>query len=251
MALRGGWRQPERRHFFKHNNINTRMKTHYIAIDTETGGTRPGRHALLSIAACCSWEAEPFLVHLWPAGGYSIELGAIKVNGYSEGEWKERRAMSLFAGMEKLTGWLKARFAEKEGARMLAHNAGFDRSFLDEACAITGLKMPIRHSWRCSMDKMGCLMDAGVIGQGKATLARLGELAGLWPVDGRPDIHEAGQDAAACLYGYLWMLEQETKRVVELKELYVRALQKSTQLEMLLEQANKKVAALSGEVGHD
>jgi hypothetical protein len=47
------------------------------------------------------------------------------------------------------------------------------------------------------------------------------------------------------------MLEQETKRVVELKDLYVRALQKSTQLEMLLEQANKKVAALSGEVGHD
>ena len=218
------------------------MKTEYIAIDTETGGVRPGRDALLSIAARASWDAPTFIVHLWPADGYKVEPGAIKVNGYSVERWKERDAVSLFQGMEWLQAWLKARFAEKEGARMLAHNAGFDRMFLDEASAITGLKMPISHAWRCSMDKLGCLMDRGAIGQGKANLSRLGELAGLWPVDGRPVTHEAAQDAEACLMGYQWLLHKEAEEVTVLKNLYTESVRARTQLEMLLEQANQVIA---------
>ena len=218
------------------------MKTEYIAIDTETGGVRPGRDALLSIAACTSWNAPRFLVHLWPADGYKVEPGAIKVNGYSLERWKERGAVSLFQGMEWLQAWLKARFQEKEGARMLAHNAGFDRMFLDEACAITGLKMPVRHAWRCSMDKMGCLMDRGVIGQGKATLSRLGELAGLWPEGGRPVTHEAEHDAAACMLGYQWMLHKEAEEITVLKNLYTESVRARNQLEMLLEQAKQHSA---------
>lgn len=226
------------------NIINTHMtmKTEYIALDTETGGTRPGRDALLSIAACTSWDAPKFLVHLLPAPDYRVDPDAVKVNGYSLERWKERGAVSLFQGMEWLQAWLKARFAEKEGARMLAHNAGFDRSFLDEACAITGLKMPVRHAWRCSMDKMGCLMDRGVIGQGKATLSRLGELAGLWPEGGRPVTHEAGHDAEACLHGYLWLLHKEAEEITALKNLYTESVRARNQLEMLLEQANQVIA---------
>ena len=210
------------------------MKTEYIALDTETGGVRPGRDALLSIACTASWEAPPFLVHVWPADGYRVEAGAIKVNGYSVERWKERGAVSLFQGMEWLQGWLKARFVEKEGARMLAHNAGHDSSFLDEARAITGLKLPIKNSWRCSMDKLGCLMDAGVIPQGRATLSRLGELAGLWPEGGRPVTHEAGADAEACLIGYQWLLEKEKEPTRYLRDLYELGVRDRVELQKVL-----------------
>lgn len=220
------------------------MKTEYIAIDTETGGVRPGRDALLSIAACTSWDAPRFLVHLLPAPDYRVEPGAIKVNGYSLERWKERGAVSLFEGLEWFQDWLKARFAEKEGARMLAHNAGFDRMFLDEACAITGLKMPVRHAWRCSMDKLGCLMDRGVIGQGKATLSRLGELAGLWPEGGRTMTHEAGHDAEACLHGYIWLLEKEKAgEESALRDLYELGLKERRRLEGLIMKAGTFMAS--------
>lgn len=218
------------------------MKTEYIAIDTETGGFRPGRDALLSIAACASWDAPRFLVHLLPAPDARVEAGAIKVNGYSLEKWKERGAVSLFQGLEFFQTWLKARAAEKEGVRCLAHKAGHDSSFLDEGWAITGLKMPIRHSWRCSMVLMGVLMDRGVIGQGRATLDRLGELAGLWPMDGRPQVHEAGADAEACLMGYQWLLHKEAEEVTVLKNLYMESVRARTQLESQLEQATLMIA---------
>jgi DNA polymerase III epsilon subunit-like protein len=105
----------------------------FIAIDTETGGTRPGRHALLSIAAYASWDINPFIVYLWPHEGYVVEAEAAQVNGYSEDLWRQRGAVSLLEGMAQLADWLEAKFKERRKALMLAHNAGFDRMFLAAA----------------------------------------------------------------------------------------------------------------------
>lgn len=182
-----------------------------IAYDSETGGFRPGKHALLSMAARTSWDSEPFSVHLWPADGYTVEPEAAEKNGFTIALWRERGAVTLLEGMDQFKRWLTARLLEKEGARMLAHNSGHDSGFLDEAQAITGIRLPIRHSWRCSMQKLNFLMDLDIIPQGRATLDRLGTLSGLWPEGCRPAVHEAGHDAEACLHGYLWLLERVGK----------------------------------------
>lgn len=186
------------------------MTHHYIAIDTETGGTRPGRHALLSISAVPSWHRESsLLIYIEPHLGYTVEDGAARVNGFTHDLWIERGCVSIYVAMRQLSDWLHVRFAECPRALMLAHNAGFDRMFLDESSHLTGVRLPIRHAWRCSMDKLGTLMDRGIIPAGKANLDRLGELAGLWPVGARPAIHEADADARACLEGYEWLLKKE------------------------------------------
>lgn len=206
-----------------------------IAIDTETGGTRPAKHALLSIAAVASWdESKRFVVHLKPEPGYTVEAGAARVNGYTEALWAERGACSLAEGMRALVAWLALMFTEKPRALMLAHNAGFDRMFLDEAAELAEVKLPIRHAWRCSMDKLGTLMDRGLIPWGKAKLDRLGELAGLWPVGGRPAVHEAGGDALACLKGYQWLLEKEGAAERTLSDLAGMRLQRIKELEGIL-----------------
>ncbi len=207
----------------------------FIAIDTETGGTRPGKHALLSIAAYPSWDvANPFIAHIRPEDKYSVEPEAAKINGYTPELWEQRGAVWIFDAMAALGDWLDERFRERR-ALMLAHNAGFDRMFLDEASDFTGMRMPIRHAWRCSMDKMGCLMDRGLIAQGKANLNRLGVLSGQWPEGGRPAIHEAGADALACLRGYLWLLEKEKQEIDTLRKLYTDSLAKRRELESRLQ----------------
>lgn len=153
-----------------------------IAIDTETGGTRSGRHALLSIGAVVSWDTinTTFLRHLLPADGYTIEPEAARINGYTPELWSQRGAIPLDHAMSDLSHFLADAFRDRPQARLLAHNAGFDRAFLDEASVICGILLPIRHAWRCSMDKLGTLMDRGLIPEGKAKLDRLGELSGQW-----------------------------------------------------------------------
>lgn len=207
----------------------------FIALDTETGGTRPGKHALLSIAAYPSWDiANPFIAHIRHEDAYTIEPDAAEINGYTPELWEQRGAVWIFDAMADLGDWLSDRFRERR-ALMLAHNAGFDRMFLDEASHFTGMKMPIRHAWRCSMDKMGTLMDRGLIPQGKTNLNRLGELSGQWHEGGRPAIHEAGADALACLRGYIWLLGKEKAEIDTLRQLYTDSLSKRRQLEGALQ----------------
>lgn len=184
----------------------------YIAIDTETGGTRPGQHALLSIAAVASWaEHMPAVIYITPESqpGKIVEPDAARINGYTPERWAERGATDVRTALCILDAFLTERFKAQPGAKMLAHNAGFDRMFLDEAAAVAGVRLPIRHAWRCSMDKMGTLMDRGIIPEGNLKLDRLGDLSGQWEPGQRPAIHEAGADAMACLRGYEWLLEKE------------------------------------------
>lgn len=58
---------------------------HFIAIDTETGGTRPGKHALLSIAAVASWSDATFVRHITPESqpGKEVDPEAARINGYT------------------------------------------------------------------------------------------------------------------------------------------------------------------------
>ena len=98
-----------------------------IAIDTETGGTNPRRHALLSIGAATLAGAR-FHRYILPIAGAEIEPAAAAVNGYTREKWAARGAVGLSTAMLEFREWLKVQ--KKGGARVpLAHNASFDRMY--------------------------------------------------------------------------------------------------------------------------
>lgn len=181
---------------------------HFIAIDTETGGLLAHRHALLSLAAVASWEVEPFHVFILPEPGYVIEKEAARKNGYAPELWQERGAMPLKHALIGFQHWLAASGAVgcECSATPLAHNAGFDRAFLDHATASTGLDLPLPHRWRCSMAALLLAQDAGYFdGREFASLDTLGEISGFWEKEKRQPAHDALQDARCCLHGYQFL----------------------------------------------
>lgn len=184
-----------------------------IALDTETGGILPSRHALLSIAAVPllpphQYPYRPdvaFTRYILPAEGRLIDPEAAAINGYSPERWTELHAVPLAQAMLDFEDWLARTFAQHPTSRLLAHNAGFDKAFLDEAAAMTGVRLPIRHAWRCSMQLFGHLMDKGILPEGSLKLQRLAALSG----QEQPAIHTALDDADLTYHGYLWLLQTE------------------------------------------
>lgn len=187
------------------------MTPPYIAIDTETGGIYPSQNPLLSIGAVASWMLHsPLTIYVLPAPWLTIDPEAAALNGYTPERWKVRGAVPLEEAMKRLSAWLE-QYNDwspwENGARIVAHNSGFDRSFLEESARVTGIRLPGRHSWRCSMNLMARLMDKGQIPPGSCSLDRLGELAHLWPAGGRGPLHDVTLDAYACLRGYDYLLQ--------------------------------------------
>lgn len=66
---------------------------HAIYADTETGGLFPSIHALLSIGACCNWDAPDFHAYITAESQPSkmVDPQAAEKNGYR----RERRFAPL------------------------------------------------------------------------------------------------------------------------------------------------------------
>lgn len=173
-----------------------------VAIDTETGGLVPGYHALLQLAAVPSWDAEPFCIYIWPSG-LEVAPEAARKNGYSPERWEERGAVRLPDALELLWDWLQKAPVPVHHLLPLAHNAGFDRSFLDASYAYVGRKNPLGHRWRCSQAALAYLQDAGVLNPSSLSLDALAGLCGLQR-EGKE--HNALEDARLCLSAYHWLI---------------------------------------------
>lgn len=183
-----------------------------IAIDVETGGLDPQRHALLSIAVVPSWQYEPFHVCIQPGPGTRVDDEAAKVNGYTPERWEQHNAVLESQALEMLVQWLKESGALQKKAGAVAHNAAFDRGFLDMAQNVHRRDLGINRRWRCSMVAMMAAQDAGLLPEGKCTLDALGEATGFWLKEPRAEAHDALQDARACLHGYTWLINAMTKQ---------------------------------------
>lgn len=183
-----------------------------IGFDTETGGIYPAVNPLLSMALVPSWDAPVTTIYVLPEEGKIIEPDAAKVNGYTPEVWAERGAVPLHRAMLMFAASLQQLLAEKKEARLVAHNAGFDRSFVEENARPFQIELPGRYQWECSMHELGSLINDGLIPRGGRSLARLGELAGLWPVGGRPELHDVTEDARAALQGYQWLRAKKAAR---------------------------------------
>lgn len=180
-----------------------------LAIDVETGGFLVGEHAVLAIAAVPTWEQSPFYCKVQPWLEQKIDPEAARVNGYTEERW--RMALSLEHAMGAFKNWLAWRPKEIEEVWPLAHNAGFDRAFLDWAEICTGVKLGLRHNWRCSMAVLMFLQDMGLCTPRYGDRRSSCSLDALCAVSGqeRPaGAHDALVDAGCALRGYLWMARQ-------------------------------------------
>jgi len=173
-----------------------------LAIDTETGGLVPGYHALLQLAAVPSWDAEPFNIYIWPSG-FEVDPDSLPVSNYSPQEWERRSAVSLPVALEAFWDWLKNAPVPIRDVVLLAHNAGFDRAFIEAAYVHVNRRCPLGHRWRCSQAALAFCMDAGLVEAGSPSLNALAGLCGL----GRAgQAHDALEDARICMAGYHWLI---------------------------------------------
>lgn len=111
------------------------MKSRLIVVDTETGGLRADRHALLSIAAVDSAGGEAFHSLIRPSADWLIDEEALKVNGLSLDFLREAGRAEVVV-MNEFVAWMKAR----KGAIFAGANPGFDVAFLEAAAKRCGLE---------------------------------------------------------------------------------------------------------------
>ena len=176
-----------------------------LAIDTETGGLCPSVNPLLSIGAHHP-QLGDFSAVMWPDPEMDVDPVAARKNGYTPELWEKKGAVSLADAMASFQRWLAAipdRFTP------LAHNAAFDRSFIEYAERVTGIGMPwLDRRWECSQAATAFMMRAGVIDAESASLDGLCAWAGI----PRPAIHDALEDARACHLGYTRLLQAAADR---------------------------------------
>lgn len=178
-----------------------------IAIDTETGGTHPGRSALLSISAChVDNPATSFTVFLLPADGDEIHPSAAAVNGYTPELWAERGAVPLLEGLKRFKAWLPYR-----GNSPLAHNASFDDDMIQAAEEKVGFKLYLQKRWRCSMALSMGLNDALGLNLPDFRLDTLARLCGHWAADYERGSHQSIDDVRACAAIWTWGIEMIRK----------------------------------------
>jgi len=183
--------------------------TDLIAIDTETSGLNPATHFLLALGAVTATGATFYRLILpprtWLGTRKKVGARAIAVNGYNLADWKKRGAVEASDAARSFALWL-AQVAKEGARRPLAHNAGFDRAFLNAFSDQTNTHFPLNHRWECSMAALSFAQRAGIAAPGACTLNHLAELI---HVD-RPDTHDALADAQVCLMGYHHLVKLAT-----------------------------------------
>jgi len=184
--------------------------TDLIAIDTETSGLDPATDFILALGAVTA-NGATFKRYIHPPRDWlgrrkKVGAGACAVNGYTPELWNRRGAVEDVQAALSFALWLKS--VKKEGARRpLAHNAGFDRAFLDAFSDQTNTHFPLNHRWECSMAALTFAQRAGIVRPGPASLDHLARIS----AQERPTVHDALADAKVSLHGYAHLLNLSKK----------------------------------------
>lgn len=182
-----------------------------VAIDTETGGTNPSKDALLSISACLVDEpAKNFTVFIAPDPKLAINDEAAAVNGYKPDLWQKRGAVPLLEALRRFKTWLPY-----SGNDPLAHNAGFDKAFLEEAERQANFRLYLRYRWRCSMAGMFLVNDALDLALPDLKLETLARASGHWGQEYKRGVHQSLDDVLACAAGWKWLIQKVRERRIQ------------------------------------
>lgn len=177
--------------------------TKLLVIDTETGGTDPATHSLLSLAVVVWSDGEvaastEILIAETPL---VVTPGALEINRIDLVEHC-KRAVSPALAMETLLSFLRSNFVEelaagRGGVTLAGHNVHFDIGFLKRLCAQTGASFEKLFSHR-ALDTAGLLrflMLAGVLPVSSASSTEAFRHFGI-PIDDT-ERHTALGDARA------------------------------------------------------
>lgn len=169
------------------------MKTRLIVVDTETGGLRADRHALLSIAAVDSEGGEAFHSLIRPSADWLVEKEALEINGLSLDFLRDAgRAEGVV--MNEFVAWMQAR----KGAIFAGANPAFDVAFLEAAakrCGIdwrAGRSLDLRGAAWLAYETRGLALQVGKDGNPKLSLD---SIAGALDLSRSSEKHDALEDA--------------------------------------------------------
>lgn len=110
-----------------------------FAVDVETTGTNPQKHALLSVGVVSiDNPTKTFYEECQIWDGAEIELGALKVNGFTGFDAIDPAKQKEKELIQKLKEWLP----QSNDLIILAHNAAFDRDFINAAFVRAGEQNP-------------------------------------------------------------------------------------------------------------
>ncbi len=103
----------------------------YISVDVETAGPTPAQHALLSIGACLVTDVnQNFYLELQPdREDFSAE--ALAISGLSLEELKAS-GVPAREGMQRFAEWVQSVTPQGQRAVLVAFNAPFDWSFIND-----------------------------------------------------------------------------------------------------------------------
>lgn len=158
-----------------------------LVLDVETGGLDPKIHGLTQLCAFTvdytdDWSSFEVVgrCHSFvkPEAGMIYEPVALQLQGVTleELEEKGREIRVVLNGLRKL---VNEKFYAAKKCAPIAHNAGFDKGFMDAAYARTGTEACTNHVWRCSMDLFRWLQDLGVHDKYSANLKTICEHYGI------------------------------------------------------------------------
>ena len=155
-----------------------------VVVDVETSGLDCQRHAILEIAAAIiDYDEHNRLTihklyneHLLPFPGAELDPEAMKLTGISDPEHPLRFAKSERAGLQDFLKPIKQQIQQSgcSKAILVGHNAVFDLSFLQAACA----RAQIKHS---GFHKFSILdtVSLGALACGHTVLATACQRAGI------------------------------------------------------------------------
>ena len=173
------------------------MKTKLVVVDTETGGLRADRHALLSIAVVDSESGEAYHALIRPSADWLVEAGALEVNGLTM-DFLRDAGRSEAVVLAEFVAWMEAR----RGFMVAGCNVAFDIGFLEAAmkrCNIkwqAGRSLDIRGAAWLAYETKGLDLAIGKDGTPRLSLE---SIAGALGLSRTSEKHNALEDALLTL----------------------------------------------------
>jgi len=188
-----------------------------VSVDTETGGLEPREHAVLQVAMYTEYVGDEgevceaaSNVYVKPGQRVSVEDEAMRHNNVSEQDIRER-GVSEHETANTIVDFVE-HLKDLTGASdvfLLAHNAEFDKAFLEALFDRQVLSYPFHYHTLDSLSVADFLRSQGII---ESKGLKLENLA-LQVLDKGYDFHDAMSDARACYELYDAFIEETQKNI--------------------------------------